>query len=256
MERKAADQALINNDFYDHLKDGWYHESNHPVALLRAENQIRNPWIINTINTRIRTFAKVLDVGCGAGFLCNPLAINGHDVTGIDLSKESLLTAERFDETKKVKYLYGNALDLPFEDSSFDVVCAMDILEHVDDPKKLIQEASRVLKEKGLFFFHTFNKNFLSYLMVIKGVEWFVENTPKNMHVYHLFLTPEKVSSLCKMVHLQVDTLLGLRPKFHLPFIKMIFTKKVPSDFSFVFSKSLLTGYCGIAKKNSSSDCG
>ena len=249
MERKARNQILINNDFYDFLEDGWYTAYDHPVALLRAENAARLPWIIEAMQKRMGNFAKVLDVGCGAGLLSNPLSLKGYDITGIDLSKESLLCAERFDSSKKVKYLYGNATDLPFDKGSFDVVLAMDILEHVENPKKLIQECARVLKRKGLFFFHTFNKNFFSYLMVIKGVEWFVKNTPKNMHVYNLFIKPKELFEMCQSCDLYADTWIGLRPKFSLSFLKMLLTKQVPDNFNFTLSKSLLTGYMGVAVK-------
>jgi len=249
MEGKTRSKVLINNDFYDLLGNNWYASSDHPIALLRAENEARAPWVLENIQSRMHTSIKALDIGCGAGFLSNPLALFGHDVTGIDLSKESLATAAHFDETKKAKYLYGNALDLPFPDASFDVTIAMDILEHVEDPHQLIKEAARVLKPNGLFFFHTFNKNPLSYFLIIKGVEWCVKNTPKNMHVYQLFLPPKKVEKMCLSVDLEVETLVGLRPKANRPFFKMLFTRKVPKNFSFCFSKSLVAGYCGIARK-------
>jgi len=146
-------------------------------------------------------------------------------------------------------YLKANAYDLPFQEASFDVVCAMDILEHVENPNQLIQEAGRVLKKDGLFFFHTFNRNPLSYLMIIKGVDWCVQNAPKNMHVYPLFIKPKELGALCKKHHLEVESMIGLRPCLNKAFFHMLFTRKVPSDFSFCFSKSLSTGYCGFANK-------
>ncbi len=104
MAKKRSSKVLINNDFYDHLEDGWYTAKDHPVVLLRKENEVRVPWIIESIQKRRHTFAKVLDMGCGAGFLCNPLVKAGHDVTGVDLSKESLVVAEKFDSTKRAKH--------------------------------------------------------------------------------------------------------------------------------------------------------
>ena len=63
--------------------------------------------------------------------------------------------------------------------------------------KKIIQEAGRLLKPGGLFFFHMFNRNFLSWLIVIKGVEWCVPNTPKNMHLYSHFIKPYELKEWC-----------------------------------------------------------
>lgn len=250
MERETNPKT-INNDFYEELAEQWYTASDHPIALLRAENAIRVPWIIQEIGQN----KTVLDIGCGAGILTNALANVGHRVFGIDLSSSSLEVAKKYDATKTVSYQIANAYSLPYPDQTFDVVCAMDVLEHVEEPQLLISEASRVLKPGGLFFFHTFNRNFLSYLVVIKGVEWCVPNTPKNMHVYPLFIKPDELRELCSEHFLQIKKLHGFRPQiFSRAFLKMVFTRKVPSDFTFCFSKSLATGYCGFAQKRGSYD--
>lgn len=246
MEKQTGTQT-INNDFYEELAEGWYTASDHPIALLRAENAVRVPWIISEIGKN----KTVLDIGCGAGILTNALAKEGHAVYGIDLSPSSLEVAKKHDATQKVSYAVANAYALPFEAEKFDVVCAMDVLEHVEEPSLLISEASRVLKPGGLFFFHTFNRNFLSYMLIIKGVEWCVPNAPKNMHVYPLFIKPEELREICESKDLSVVNLRGFSPKIlSKPFWQMLFKRKVPENFTFRFSKSLATGYCGYAKKN------
>ncbi len=246
MERHS--KKTINNSFYDQLGEDWYTGNDHPIALLRAENALRIPWIAKTIPPS----SAVLDIGCGAGFLTNELAKKGHQVSGIDLSEESLRVAMRYDATRSVDYQLATAYSLPHPDESFDVVCAMDVLEHVENPNQLIREASRVLKPKGLFFFHTFNRNPLSYLLVIKGVDWCVPNAPKNMHVYHLFIKPKELEEMCESHRMTFQTLLGFEPRFSKPLWKMVFQRRVPPDFSFKFSRSLKTGYCGYAKKRGS----
>ncbi len=245
MEKQTGDQT-INNDFYDELDEKWYTACDHPIALLRAENAVRVPWIISQIGKQKR----VLDIGCGAGILTNALSKAGHEVFGIDLSMQSIEVAKKHDVTKKVVYSQANGYSLPYPDKMFEVVCAMDLLEHVEEPALVISEASRVLKKEGLFFFHTFNRNFLSYLFVIKGVDWFVPNAPKNMHIYPLFIKPVELEEICLMRDLKIVDIQGFGPKiFAWPFWKMIFTKKIPKDIDFCFSKSLATGYCGFAKK-------
>ncbi len=246
MERQTGHQA-INNEFYNELKEEWYTRSDHPVALLRAENRVRIPWIIEEIGPEP---AHVLDIGCGAGFLTNALAEKGHTVTGVDLSQSSLEVAKTFDAEKKVRYLAGHAYCLPFEKETFDVVCAMDVLEHVDEPAFLIAEASRVLKPGGLFFFHTFNRNALTYFLVIKGVEWFVKNTPPRMHVYSLFIKPEEMQRYCHHYDLTIFDMKGFNPKLRgKPLLHLLSSRKVHPDFTFAFSRRLTGGYCGIARK-------
>lgn len=250
MEKSSGHQVLINNDFYETLHEGWHTAQDHPIALLRAENKVRAPWVLEEIRNRSGKEVDVLDIGCGGGLLTNYLSQNGCNVTGVDISESSLEVAKKYDTTKRVRYLYANAYHLPFETASYNVVCAMDILEHVKDPAALIQEAGRVLKTGGIFFFHTFNRNIFSNLLVIKGVDFFVKNAPKNMHVYPLFIKPSELKLHLEKEKLTVEKFVGLTPViWSWPFWKLAFTGIVSADFRFQFTKSLLTGYCGIAKK-------
>lgn len=254
MAKFTGGQTVINNAFYDTLGEDWYTAQDHPVALLRAENHIRAPWVNQQIKQHFGKPAAVLDIGCGAGFLSNYLASEGHTVFGVDLSESSLRVAGAHDHTGKACYRHGNAYNLPYAEKSFDVACAMDILEHVEKPAQLIREAARVLRPNGLFFFHTFNRNLLSYLIVIKGVDWFVRNAPKNLHVYHLFLKPSELEPLCAQYSLQVQEMRGFVPQpWRKAFWKMLLTGKVSEDFRFAFTRNLMMGYCGFAIQKSAS---
>jgi 2-polyprenyl-6-hydroxyphenyl methylase / 3-demethylubiquinone-9 3-methyltransferase len=218
-ERKRAEELKqIDNTFYDDLGQKWFEASNHPVALLRAENRLRNPWIIS----HLKAPSRVIDLGCGAGFLTQALADAGHAAVGVDLSKGS---------------------------HSFDVVCAMDLLEHVPNPQKVVQEAARLLKSGGLFFFHTFNRTFMSWLLVIKGVDWFVKNAPRNMHVYDLFIKPEELSAWCRELGMDVQEIKGVGLKWNRwATWKMALTREVSEKLEFSFNNSLKMGYSGLAQ--------
>ncbi len=234
----------INNEFYHDLGSKWFEASNHPIALLRAENRLRNPWIISCLKPN----SRVVDLGCGAGFLTNALALAGHMVTGVDLSKGSLEMARMSDATHSATYIEADATEVPLPSRSFDAVCAMDLLEHVADPRKVVQEAARLLKPGGLFFFHTFNRTFMSWLLVIKGVDWCVKNAPPNMHVYDLFIKPEELSSWCEEVGMQVQDLKGVGLKWNRwATWKMAFTREVSEKLEFRFNNSLRMGYSGFA---------
>lgn len=241
-----ADVRAVNNEWYADLGARWYTAEDTPIALLRAESRHRNPWIADTIGDAP---CEVLDLGCGAGFLSNYLAAEGHRVTGIDTTMENLIVAKLHDESRRVAYQRGDACDLPFADGSFDVVCAMDLLEHVEEPHRLIAEASRVLRPGGTFFFHTFNRNRLANVIVIKGVEWFVKNTPKDLHVLRLFLTPAEVTSMLAARGLDLVELRGSRPRFRWPLWRMLLTGRVGNDFAFTWTPSTKLGFTGVAKK-------
>lgn len=245
----VSDREKVNNAYYDQLGERWFSAEDDPVALLRAEGDFRAIWVESVLGS---TPQDVLDIGCGAGFLSQRLAKQGHRVTGLDASAETLAVAQRFDATQKVNYVLGDAYRLPFPDQSFETVTAMDFLEHVSDPQKVIAEVKRVLKPGGRFFFHTFNRNWLSHLIVIKGVEWFVKNTPKDLHVIELFIKPQELTEWLNESDFEIREMRGLRPVFlQKAFWKMLATGRVSPDFRFAWTPSLTLGYTGLAQKSS-----
>jgi len=243
----------VNNDIYNLYGDRWYTAFDDPVALLRAESKTKLPWIINKLRSHdlLKPTTKILDVGCGAGFLSNELAKLNLDITGVDLSEDSLRVAMKFDQTKTVKYKTADAYHLPFPENTFDVLTAMDFLEHVENPGDIIKEFSRVLKTGGIFIFHTFNRNPIAYFVVIKLVEWLVKNTPKHMHIIRLFIKPAELAKYCQDAGMSVEAMTGIKPVFSSIPISHIFSGVVPETLRFELTKSLLLSYMGSAfKKN------
>lgn len=265
-----ANIPRVNNAFYDTLGARWLHAQDDPVALLRAEGRVKQAWIESKLRqegfgdrTGSRSAAgvsgdprpKILDVGCGAGFLARGLGTAGYDVHALDFSLPSLRVSQAAEGpggrgSAGVRYQRGDALQLPFRAESFEVVTCMDFLEHVEDPAAAVREAARVLKPGGLFFFHTFNRNPLAWLVVIKGLEWFVRNTPEHMHVLRLFIKPSELSDFCHGAGMEPFSWTGLRPDAtRWAFWKMLCTGVVPEDFAFVQTPSLLLSYLGVARK-------
>jgi 2-polyprenyl-6-hydroxyphenyl methylase/3-demethylubiquinone-9 3-methyltransferase len=243
-------KTVVNNQLYHSLGERWYQAKDDPVALLRAEAKLKNPWVLAQLEKRWPRTVKVLDIGCGAGFLSNTLAKAGHQVTAIDLSKESLKIAANYDTTHKVDYHCGNAYQLPYADGSFDLVCAMDFLEHVEEPAQVVAEVSRVLKPGGLFCFHTFNRTPFSWLVILKGVEWFVKNTPPNLHIYRLFVKPEELIAMSQRSGLEVKELIGMRPVLNRAFWQLLLQGWVREEFRFSFTPWLWGSYLGMAEKS------
>ncbi len=85
--------------------------------------------------------------------------------------------------------------------------------------------------------------------MVIKGVEWFVKNVPRDMHVLRLFVKPEELSAMCRRQKLEPIETFGSRPRFDRAMWKMLRSGVVPDDFSFTFTRSTRLGYTGYARK-------
>lgn len=253
IEYSKTDKPPINNDYYHSLAERWYTATDDPVALLRAEARLRNPWIYRKsleLPKGEGVPIQLLDVGCGGGFLSNYLAERGFVVTGVDLSESSLAIAKARDKTKTANYILADAYELPFEDQSFDVITSTDFLEHVHEPRRVLKEVSRCLRKNGLFFFHTFNKTKLAHLLVIKSLEWFVKNTPRNLHVIDLFIPPQDLTSWMREYHLETMEIRGIRPVFfQMPLLKMVFRGEVDETFRFSWTRSLAVSYAGIALK-------
>lgn len=93
----------------------------------------------------------ILDVGTGTGFFARMIAKRKAKIIGIDMSENMLKIARELSKNEKLKmrFLKGNAEDLPFKDSTFDKIIAIDLIEHLKNPEIFIREASRVLKNDG-----------------------------------------------------------------------------------------------------------
>lgn len=250
----AADvPASVNNDVYHRLGDRWYAADDDPVALLRAESRFRTPWVVESLRRhaagRPASALRVLDVGCGGGFLANELARAGFPTWGLDASRDALEVAGRHDGTRTVRYVHGDALALPFEDASFDAVCLMDFLEHVESPAAVLAETARVLAPGGRWFFHTFNRTRVADWVAIRAVARFVANVPEDLHVHRLFVTPDELRDAASSAGLTLDELFGTRPALdpaglaHLGRIAL--TGRVSPAFRFVRTRSLAVGYLG-----------
>ncbi|HEX2613482.1 MAG TPA: methyltransferase domain-containing protein [Fibrobacteria bacterium] len=256
----------VNNAFYDGLGERWLHAQDDPVALLRAEGVAKQAWVKEQLERLLGPFPsstpasavetedlarpplQILDIGCGAGFLARALRADGHEVHALDASLPTLRISQGVEAS--VRYVQGNAFALPYPDGAFDVVASMDFLEHVEEPAAAVREAARVLRRGGLFFFHTFSRNFLAWLVIIKGAEWFVRNTPERMHVLRLFIRPEELAGYCRASGMEPMAWTGVRPDFRrCAFWKMLATRVVPEDFRFVLTSSLKLSYLGVARK-------
>jgi len=110
---------------------------------------------------------NISDVGCGGGLLSEEFSKNGAEVTGIDISENSIEIARThaLENDLAIDYKSGYAENIPANDNTFDAVICADCLEHVNNLEKVISEISRVLKDSGIFCYDTINRTFLSKIV-------------------------------------------------------------------------------------------
>lgn len=165
-----------------------------PVRLAYIREQVNAHWSLAADALRPLTGRRALDVGCGAGLLCEPLARLGATVTGLDATPENIAVAR--DHAAKsglpVEYVAGSveALDA----APFDLVTCMEVIEHVADPALFVSHLARMVAPGGLLILSTPNRTALSRLAMITIGEG-LKLVPRGTHDWSRFLTPDEMAA-------------------------------------------------------------
>ena len=186
----------IDNEVYDRLGAGWWNEDN-PLNMLHGScTPGRMGYFREVLDRRGVAGGRALDVGCGAGFIAEELAVGGFAVTGIDPSGVAIEAARAHAGRSglDIRYVVGAGEELPFPDAAFDLVFCCDVLEHVADLDRVIAETARVLRPGGLYLFDTINRTRRSKLLAIKAMqEWRMTRIMDTaIHEWSMFIPPER----------------------------------------------------------------
>lgn len=143
---------------------------------------------------------RLLDIGCGGGLLSEPMARLGATVIGADAAPRNIPVAQLHAEQSGLTIDYRNcaAEDLAAAGEAFDVVLAMEIIEHVADPQGFADTCASLLTPGGLMICSTLNRNAKSYLMAIIGAEHVMRWLPKGTHEWSKFITPDELYDLIR----------------------------------------------------------
>jgi 2-polyprenyl-6-hydroxyphenyl methylase/3-demethylubiquinone-9 3-methyltransferase len=157
--------------------------------------------------------ARVLDVGCGGGLLAEALAKRGAQVTAIDLAPAMIQTARLHaaEAGLAIDYRVQDANELAAQaPHSFDVVCCMEMLEHVADPAAFLGLLGRLVKPGGALFVSTLNRNARAFLLAIVGAEYVMRLVPKGTHDYERFIKPSELAAWARSANLELAATAGL----------------------------------------------
>ena len=206
MERRRSRADTVDEDEvarFSRLSGEWW-DARGPMAALHKFNPVRLAYIRDRVTghfrrdaTRLDSLAglRILDIGCGGGILAEPLARLGAAVVGVDPSESNIAVARRHADQSQLTIDYRNdsAEALAAANETFDVVLAMEVVEHVTDLNLFIDAAATLVKSSGLLFVATLNRTIKSFALAIVGAEFILRWLPPGTHQWDKFVTPNEL---------------------------------------------------------------
>lgn len=155
---------------------------------------------------------RLLDIGCGGGLIAEPMARLGANVTGIDASEKNIRIAGLHAEKTgiAIDYRHAAAEDLAKAGEQFDIVLALEIVEHVADTDAFIRACLQCLRPGGLLILSTLNRTAKSYALAIIGAEYVLRWLPVGTHQWKKFLRPSELVALVERHGGQLKQLMGM----------------------------------------------
>jgi 2-polyprenyl-6-hydroxyphenyl methylase/3-demethylubiquinone-9 3-methyltransferase len=190
---------------YESAADLWWDEKT-VAKWLHKYNFVRVPYIRDAL---CRQFGRdpdepnclrdlrVLDIGCGGGVLCEPLARIGAKVTGVDPAVSAISVAKRHAQESgiAVQYQCSTIEALARAGESFDAVLAMEVIEHVADVDAFLSGCANLVPPGGLLILSTINRTLKSYAFAIAIGEYVLRLLPRGAHQWRRFVTPDEVEA-------------------------------------------------------------
>jgi 2-polyprenyl-6-hydroxyphenyl methylase / 3-demethylubiquinone-9 3-methyltransferase len=210
--RSSVDDAEVER-FSRHAATWW--DARGPMAALHKFNPVRLAYIRDQAAKRFGRDAKkidclkglhMLDIGCGGGILSEPLARLGAHMVGADPSQENIevASAHARESGVAVDYRAITAEALAAAGERFDVVLAMEVVEHVNDVNAFIATCASMVKPSGLMVAATLNRTLKSFALAIIGAEYLMRWVPRGTHQWDKFVTPEELETAIEASGLQV----------------------------------------------------
>src|SRR5882672_7164591 len=140
---------------------------------------------------------RILDIGCGGGILCEPLARLGANVLGADPAEKNIAAAKLHAEQSRlaIDYRATTAEALADAGERFDIVLAMEVVEHVTDVKLFVRRCAEMVQPGGLMIAATINRTMKSFALAIVGAEYVLRWLPRGTHRWDKFVTPQELEA-------------------------------------------------------------
>jgi 2-polyprenyl-6-hydroxyphenyl methylase/3-demethylubiquinone-9 3-methyltransferase len=185
-----------------------------PMRPLHVTNALRLVWVRDAIlrHHGERAGLRLLDVGCGGGLMSEPLARDGLQVLGIDASTGNIGAARRHGaDVPGLDYRVGEPAVALVSGENFDVVLALEVVEHVADVPAFLAEVAARVAPGGLLIASTINRTARSWLLAIVGAEYVLRVLPVGTHRWQQFVTPAELNLAATRAGLQPLEMRGMR---------------------------------------------
>ncbi|WP_196260621.1 bifunctional 2-polyprenyl-6-hydroxyphenol methylase/3-demethylubiquinol 3-O-methyltransferase UbiG [Pelagibacterium limicola] len=171
-----------------------------PVRLAYIREKAISHFDRDTNSLRPFEGLTILDIGCGGGLLCEPMARLGATVVGADAGEKNIAVARIHAEQSglDIDYRATTAEALAEAGARFDIVLNMEVVEHVADVPLYLESCANLVKPGGLMFLATINRTARAYALAILGAEYVLGWLPKGTHQYEKFLTPDEIVSITR----------------------------------------------------------
>ncbi len=155
---------------------------------------------------------RVLDIGCGAGLLCEPLTRLGAQLVGVDPSAKNIAAARLHAQQSglAIDYRIGTAEALADAGERFDVVLAMEVVEHVADVNLFVRRCAEMVRPGGMMVLATLNRTLKSFALAIVGAEYILRWLPRGTHQWDRFVTPNELEIAVELGGLRVTDTKGM----------------------------------------------
>ncbi len=206
---EAAHFGALAKDWWDPAGSSAMLHKLNPVRLGFIREAIDLHWGGDVESVRPLAGKSALDVGCGAGLLCEPLARMGGRVTGVDAASENIAVASAHAAGSRleIEYRAGELGTLGL--GQFDLVTCLEVIEHVADKQGLIDELARHLAPGGLMILSTPNRTTKSRLLLVQGAEA-LGMVPKGTHHWEDFIAPDDLAQLGANADLEMQAPRGI----------------------------------------------
>ncbi len=219
MQSETIDAAEL--DYYHKLADQWWDRDGKFWPLHRL-NELRVAYLKLAICEHFNRPAQndlplagldIIDIGCGGGILSESMAALGARVHGIDVVEKSIRVAQQHNRGSQLpaRYEYASVESIVEQQSRYDVVLNMEVVEHVAELPLFMSACCELLKPEGIQFVATINRNFISWLFAIIGAEYILGWLPKGTHRWDKFVRPTELETMLVSHGLKVSASTGVK---------------------------------------------